>query len=185
MAEGGFNNYTAVWIKEHIELVRRGYGEKLYEEWEKAMSRPGYNHRLTRFLQSCLSLEDIFKLFKNAIPEQSFFGLNTFSYIIPEHIDTVGIRGFGNSPHLKQVMFRGDISHIDEYAFGNCPSLVAIYIGRPSWLIIEASSVEASPLSIFVFDGKKSELDSRVSISRRHRYDPKVRIKCTDGVVEL
>ena len=185
MAESGFNNYTAVWIKEHIGLVRRGHGEKLYEEWEKAMSRESYNHRLTRFLQSCLSLDDIFRLFKNTIPEHSFFGLNTFSYVVPEHIDTVNPKAFGNSPHLKQVMFRGDLYHIDECAFGNCPSLVAIYIGRPSWLIIEASSVEESPLSIFVFDGKKSELDDRVSVSRRYSNDPKVKIKCTDGIVEL
>lgn len=183
------NEYTAAWIKEHMNLLKRGNAYALFSEWEDKFKTNSYNDRLAHFLSRCYSMEDYVSLFGEDLPYRSFNHCPYREIVFPKPVRVVEANCFSGNHLVRKIDFSNSHSiRIDEDAFSSCLGLEEVILGKPEYSLIDATSTIGCPNKmVFVFDGTTDECYDAIEVAYHSCVvkDHSVRFKCSNGILEI
>lgn len=188
-------------IEKNIDLIERGEFKELYQALND-------RHKAPNLTETLLGADIDPAKYMKEIPEEYLRGSTIQSYVIPNGINSIGIKAFFWCRELTSVTIPNSVTSIGRYAFVGCSRLTNITIPdsvtsigayafyKCSGLISAIIGNGVTSIDDYVFKHTKN-LESinylgtkdqwnKIKLKPLWNVDSRIeRVECTDGVIEL
>ena len=109
------------------------------------------------------------------------------SFIIPNHIESIGEAAFYFCTKLTNVIIGNNVTSIEYYAFSYCESLTSITIPSSVTNLGNLVFYHCDKLTEINYLGTKDEAITKLNVKDKNwrRYSSIQKVICTDGEIDL